>query len=187
MLGLTKIFQRSIKQKHARGFSKNTFASRCVSTFLFLSSQTSSLENTFIRSQIQVLMSLLPPSITNLCSVNVVCNIPSQGCGWVGIKNFRQQFLLALPPQTHWIGGQKPKHLDTKCQSLNDWSSSSRVSTKLIGAKCQSLNDWSSSCRVSTKLIGEKLQSEFRPRHQKAIKKGASHFHVVSCETFCLQ
>ena len=95
MLGLTKIFQRSIKQKHARGFSKNTFASRCVSTFLFLSSQTSSLENTFIRSQIQVLMSLLPPSITNLCSVNVVCNIPSQGCGWVGIKNFRQQFLLA--------------------------------------------------------------------------------------------
>ena len=53
-------------------------------------------------------------------SLNVVCNILSQGCGWVGFKKLSSTIsLLALPPQTHWIGGAK--NLSTLIRYVNHW------------------------------------------------------------------
>ena len=122
-------FSTQCLNKNTRKFVKLT-SRRCALSLPFLSSHASSLGNTITLSSFQVLMSLSLHFPRTLVHLNVVCNIPSQGCGWVGLKNFRQQFLfLALPPQTLGQGGQKPKHLDTICQSSTDWSSSSQVST----------------------------------------------------------
>ena len=130
-------------QKHTQ-VSQTNFASLCVFTFIFIISCIIPWKHhhTFVDPSVDV---MVPSSLTYPCSLNVVCNIPSQGCGWVGFKKLSSTISFG-PPSTNPLdrGGQKPKHLDTKCQSLNDWSSSSQVSAK---------------------PIGEKLQSEFRPRH----------------------
>ena len=86
-------FSTQCLNKNTRKFVKLT-SRRCAFPLSFLSPHASSLGNTIIRSLFQVLMSLSHPFSRTLVDLKVVCNIPSQGCGWVGLKNFRQQFFF---------------------------------------------------------------------------------------------
>ena len=61
---------------------------------------------------------MVPSSLTYPCSINVVCNIPSQGCGW-GFRKLSSTISFG-PPSTNPLdrGG---KNLSTLIRNVNHW------------------------------------------------------------------